>query len=88
MDVFPIKIISKQDQNILAEFAFQDLDRAYEKALSFEDLGLDIELVIPGATASLAHQQQKQQQQHKNNNNKQQQLQQQQQQQQRQRHHL
>jgi hypothetical protein len=54
VDVFPIKIISKQDQNILAEFSFKDLDKAYQQALAFEDLGLDIELNIPGATASLA----------------------------------
>jgi len=54
IDVFPIKIISKQDQNILAEFSFKDLAKAYQQALAFEDLGLDIELNIPGATASLA----------------------------------
>ena len=54
VDVFPIKIISKQDQNVLAEFGFDKLDFAYQQALAFEDLGLDIELLIPGATASLA----------------------------------
>ena len=54
VDVFPIKILSKQDQNVLAEFSFQNLDQAYKQALAYEDLGLDIELIIPGATASLA----------------------------------
>lgn len=53
-DVFPIKIISKQDQNILAEFNFDKLEQAYQQALSYEDLGLDIELLIPGATTTLA----------------------------------
>ncbi len=53
-DGFPIKIISKQDQNVLAEFHYNDLELAYKQALAFEDLGLDIELIIPGATASLA----------------------------------
>lgn len=53
-DLFPIKIISKQDQNVLAEFSFEKLDAAYSQALSYEDLGLDIELIIPGATTSLA----------------------------------
>ncbi len=53
-DVFPIKIISKQDQNVLAEFGFDKLESAYKQALAYEDLGLDIELLIPGATATLA----------------------------------
>ena len=53
-ELFPIKIISKQDQNILAEFNFSELDKAYQVALSYEDIGLDIELIIPGATTCLA----------------------------------
>lgn len=53
-DVFPIKILSKQDQNVLAEFSFDKLESAYKSALQYEDLGLDIELIIPGATTTLA----------------------------------
>lgn len=53
-NVFPIKIISKQDQNLIEEFTFDQLDRAYLQAQYYEDLGLDIELIIPGAAESMA----------------------------------
>lgn len=54
IEIFPIKIISKQDQTIIEEFNFSELDRAFLQARYYEDLGLDIELIIPGAAQSLA----------------------------------
>lgn len=66
IDLFPIKIVSKQDQNLISgsslttnrlvieEFQLAELDRAFLQAQYYEDLGLDIELIIPGAAESLA----------------------------------
>lgn len=39
---------------MLAEFNFDQLESAYAQALCYEDLGLDIELLIPGAATTLA----------------------------------
>ena len=52
--LFPIKILSKQDDSILEEFTLDDMEKAYSQMKYYENIGIDAELLIPGAAHSLA----------------------------------
>lgn len=48
-----VKVVEKMSQTILFECAFSEIELAYKKALEFENMGIDAEVLAPSLTESL-----------------------------------
>lgn len=49
-----VQIIDKLSEQVLFKGSFFEIEKAYKKAQEYEDLGLDIEVVVPGISEQLA----------------------------------
>ena len=50
-----VQIIDKNTQNVIFECPVESIDQAYKQALSFEKMGLEVEIISPSITDTLAH---------------------------------
>lgn len=48
-----VKIVEKMSQTVLFECPLSDIELAYKKALEYEDMGIDTEILSPSLTESL-----------------------------------
>jgi len=49
-----IKVIHKETKETLFQCSYEESEKAYDFARQMEELGVDIEVLIPGAPVSLA----------------------------------
>ena len=50
-----LKVKNSSPEEILSTYSFEQMDEAYQMACEFEKNGVEVELMIPGAAASLAN---------------------------------
>ena len=53
-EILKIKILDKQTQHILFECGIHEIDNAYAQASLFEEMGLDVIVVVPTLGESLS----------------------------------
>ncbi|MDH4469226.1 MAG: hypothetical protein QE271_14300 [Bacteriovoracaceae bacterium] len=50
-----LKVKNSSPEEILGTYSFEQMDEAYQMASEFEENGVEVELMIPGAAESLAN---------------------------------
>jgi hypothetical protein len=53
-EILKVKILDKQTQQLLFECPIEKMDNAYAQASLFEEMGLDIQIIVPTLSESLS----------------------------------